>query len=632
MKNSRDNDSNSTHNDSREAQERSELSNSRLFLGCLWISSILVAGSIIYMNVDMSEQQGSFKDLTTGKKQLIDERKMVKLSREREELIREREELIRKREEVTRKREEVTRKREKLSQKREELNQERKELDQKREELNRERKKLTQKREELNQEREQLTQKKEEVTREAEELKWVLGYFQKFDIFPINDYCPAKKCGPCLHDWIFFQKKCYLFYDKPAPWKTWEQSRRFCQDRQADLVVIGDLEEQEFVSRHVKSYFDIQLGYWLGLQQTNNTWTWVDGRVDTLGFWMKEKLRTPGPKARLMPGRNPSESWNKADNFFQNKFICEHEASLRMGSSEDDDSYSTLKHMGIKMTGQQKSVNDLTTEKKKLVKERTMIKIRKLDQMSQEGEEMFRNKEELDRVRAEMSQAMEDIGHLSAEKDNFLLKRDKLSQLRAERTKVSQVKDELSQEKHRLIQERDELTRQIKKLSQEREELKETLEFIQKFDTFSVKDNCLNKICKPCTAEWILFKQKCYLFYDKPAPWKTWEESRTLCKRRGADLVVIDDLQEQEFVSKHIKYYHSKHHGYWIGLQQVNNTWTWVTGPVDTLGFWMKHTVTTPGPKALVIPRQNPSESWKKAKNGFLNKFICEQNAQLRSN
>ncbi|XP_014882953.1 NKG2-D type II integral membrane protein-like [Poecilia latipinna] len=90
-------------------------------------------------------------------------------------------------------------------------------------------------------------------------------------------------CKPCLHDWIFFQKKCYLFYDEPAPWKTWEQSRRFCQDRRADLVVIDDLEEQEFVSKHVKSYFDIQWGYWLGLQQTNNTWTWVDGHVDTLG-------------------------------------------------------------------------------------------------------------------------------------------------------------------------------------------------------------------------------------------------------------------------------------------------------------------------------------------------------------
>uniref|UniRef100_A0A3B5R8I7 C-type lectin domain-containing protein n=1 Tax=Xiphophorus maculatus TaxID=8083 RepID=A0A3B5R8I7_XIPMA len=284
------------------------------------------------------------------------------------------------------------------------------------------------------------------------------------------------------------------------------------------------------------------------------------------------------------------------------------------------------------MTVQQDSINYLTTEKKKLIKEKKMIKFRRLDQMSQEGEEMFRNKEELDRVRAEMSRAMEDIGHLSAEKENVLLKRDTLSQLRAERTKVSQVKDELSQEKHKLNLERDELTQQINKLSQEREELRESLEFIQKFDTFSVKDNCLNKICKPCTGDWILFKKKCYLFYDKPAPWKTWEESRTLCKKRGADLVVINDLEEQEFVSKHIKYYHSEHHGYWMGLQKVNNTWTWVDGRVNSLGFWAKNTVTSPGPKALVIPSQNPSESWKKENNVFMNKFICEHKARLRSN
>ncbi|XP_005816425.3 C-type lectin domain family 4 member G-like [Xiphophorus maculatus] len=344
MKNCGDNDSNPTHNDNREAQEeRSGLPNSCLFWGCLWISSILVAGSIVYMNVNMSEQQGSIKDLTTEQKQLTDEIKMVKLSqmsREREELIREREEVTRRREEVTRRREEVTRRREELNQKRDELNREREEvtrrreeLNQKRDELNQEREEVARKTEEVTQEAEEVTRKTEEVTRkteevtrEAAELKWTLGFFQKFDIFSINNYCPAKRCKPCLHDWIFFQKKCYLFYNEAAPWKTWEQSRRFCQDRRADLVVIDDLQEQEFVSKHVKSYFDIQWGYWLGLQQTNNTWTWVDGRVDTLGFWMKEELKPAGPKAGLMPGRNPSESWNKADSFFQNKFICEHEA------------------------------------------------------------------------------------------------------------------------------------------------------------------------------------------------------------------------------------------------------------------------------------------------------------------
>ncbi|PWA18258.1 hypothetical protein CCH79_00020447 [Gambusia affinis] len=430
------------HQSSGEAEEETAaLTKSRLYLVGLGVFVGLVTGTLIYMSVRMVTVLENINDLTTNKRQLLVETRImegqinaltleidkvsIKVNKQQEDIndlrtekrkltehgkITKNQELSRMSqagEELFRKKEELNRIRNTLQlvngdrallrREMEELSRETEELSQKRDELNqlyKEKDELSHARDKLTQEIKRLTQERDKLSQEREELKETLEFIQKFDTFSVKDNCPNK--------------------------------------------------------------------------------------------------------------------------------------------------------MGIKMTGQQKSVNDLTTEKKKLVKERTMIKIRKLDQMSQEGEEMFRNKEELDRVRAEMSQAMEDIGHLSAEKDNFLLKRDKLSQLRAERTKVSQVKDELSQEKHRLIQERDELTRQIKKLSQEREELKETLEFIQKFDTFSVKDNCLNKICKPCTAEWILFKQKCYLFYDKPAPWKTWEESRTLCKRRGADLVVIDDLQEQD--------------------------------------------------------------------------------------
>ncbi|XP_043974311.1 uncharacterized protein LOC122831856 isoform X2 [Gambusia affinis] len=137
-----------------------------------------------------------------------------------------------------------------------------------------------------------------------------------------------------------------------------------------------------------------------------------------------------------------------------------------------------------------------------------------------------------------------------------------------------------------------------------------------------------DKGCYMCLDDWILYKDKWYLFYDKPAPWMTWEQSRRFCQDRGADLVVIDDLQEQEFVSKHIKYYHSKHNGYWIGLQQVNNTWTWVDGRVDTLGFWVKNSISTPGLYVIVIPERNPKECWSKEENVFENKFICERDVR----
>uniref|UniRef100_A0A3B3US34 C-type lectin domain-containing protein n=1 Tax=Poecilia latipinna TaxID=48699 RepID=A0A3B3US34_9TELE len=69
---------------------------------------------------------------------------------------------------------------------------------------------------------------------------------------------------------------------------------------------------------------------------------------------------------------------------------------------------------------------------------------------------------------------------------------------------------------------------------------------IKIFSLFSALSSCLmDPGCEPCRTDWILFQEKCYLFYDKPAPWKSWTESRTFCQDKHADLVVIDDLEEQ---------------------------------------------------------------------------------------
>uniref|UniRef100_A0A3B3VF75 C-type lectin domain-containing protein n=1 Tax=Poecilia latipinna TaxID=48699 RepID=A0A3B3VF75_9TELE len=74
---------------------------------------------------------------------------------------------------------------------------------------------------------------------------FILYYFTKVSLFsPLSSCVIDPECGPCPDHWIHSRQKCYLFYDEPAPWKTWEQSQSFCQDRLASLVVIGDLEEQ----------------------------------------------------------------------------------------------------------------------------------------------------------------------------------------------------------------------------------------------------------------------------------------------------------------------------------------------------------------------------------------------------
>lgn len=52
------------------------------------------------------------------------------------------------------------------------------------------------------------------------------------------------ECQPCRKNWILFQEKCYLIDLRDSPWLSWNESRKHCQNSNADLVVIDSLEEQ----------------------------------------------------------------------------------------------------------------------------------------------------------------------------------------------------------------------------------------------------------------------------------------------------------------------------------------------------------------------------------------------------
>ncbi|KAM4581426.1 regenerating islet-derived protein 4-like isoform 2-T2 [Odontesthes bonariensis] len=180
----------------------------------------------------------------------------------------------------------------------------------------------------MNQQEAHLRNITEELSRERDDHNRTLGVILKFDNFPVKDFCPDKKCQPCQKGWILHQEKCYLFY-KDDHLKTWEGSRKHCIDINSDLVVIDNLQEQEFISEHIESYYDENHGYHIGLRnQTNqqgDNWVWVDGRADTLGYWMNQPFGGSGPFALMIPNRNLTESWDTTDNEFKNRFICEHD-------------------------------------------------------------------------------------------------------------------------------------------------------------------------------------------------------------------------------------------------------------------------------------------------------------------
>ncbi|KAM9857651.1 CD209 antigen-like protein A isoform 2-T2 [Aulostomus maculatus] len=75
---------------------------------------------------------------------------------------------------------------------------------------------------------------------------------------------------------------------------------------------------------------------------------------------------------------------------------------------------------------------------------------------------------------------------------------------------------------------------------------------------------------------WVFFHRS--LYYVSSIK-KTWKESRQDCLERGADLVVIDSREEQDFTRKFMKLS-------WIGLTASETTWTWVDGTQLTENYW----------------------------------------------
>uniref|UniRef100_G3PGI2 Asialoglycoprotein receptor-like 1 n=1 Tax=Gasterosteus aculeatus aculeatus TaxID=481459 RepID=G3PGI2_GASAC len=82
---------------------------------------------------------------------------------------------------------------------------------------------------------------------------------------------------------------------------------------------------------------------------------------------------------------------------------------------------------------------------------------------------------------------------------------------------------------------------------------------------------------------WVSFQSSCYRLSTTAAAWSEAEER---CREQGAHLVVLNNVEELDYISKvvHIKYH------YWIGLveREHEGQWSWVDGTDfnSTQTFW----------------------------------------------
>ncbi|XP_064204822.1 integrin alpha-L-like isoform X2 [Anguilla rostrata] len=104
-----------------------------------------------------------------------------------------------------------------------------------------------------------------DIKRNLEELQ-----VKHRDLWKIISHYNAMDGCACLTGWRIHQGKCYFFSTEKM---HWSQSQEYCASKGANLVIINNQQEQNFVSSRINET------HWIGLsdRDTEGQWVWVDG-------------------------------------------------------------------------------------------------------------------------------------------------------------------------------------------------------------------------------------------------------------------------------------------------------------------------------------------------------------------
>uniref|UniRef100_A0A8C2PRN8 C-type lectin domain-containing protein n=1 Tax=Cyprinus carpio TaxID=7962 RepID=A0A8C2PRN8_CYPCA len=119
-----------------------------------------------------------------------------------------------------------------------------------------------------------------------------------------------------IDGWKYYQSSLYFI---SSEMKSWTESRRYCRERAAELIIINNTEEQDFV----KIISGTSDSFWIGLTdiEVEGRWKWVDGSTLSSGFWGSTE---PNGRANEEDcALNHLPGWADYPCDYMSKWICE---------------------------------------------------------------------------------------------------------------------------------------------------------------------------------------------------------------------------------------------------------------------------------------------------------------------
>nr|XP_046265273.1 CD209 antigen-like isoform X2 [Scatophagus argus] len=267
----------------------------------------------------------------------------------------------------------------------------------------------------------------------------------------------------------------------------------------------------------------------------------------------------------------------------------------------------------------QTSYNQLSREKDQLQTSYNQLS-REKDQLQTSYNQLSREKDQLqtsyNQLSREKDQLQTSYNQLSREKDQLQTSYNQLSRekdrLQTSYNQLSREKDRLQTSYNQLSREKDRLQTSYNQLSREKDQLQE------RFEALAKDRNDLLRMHQ----EWEYFRGSFYRAFPSK---KTWQQSRDDCLQRGADLMIINSKEEQDFANKFKTYM-------WIGLTDLENegTWKWVDGTRMTNNYWSSG---EPNGKRQEncgnIKSFNDENSWNDEDCSLSLSWVCEKKLQI---